>query len=179
MSAPLPTLCPIASIARRARMHRYGSLGPDHESLPVPVPGPDGLLIVRMLAPTALDEETNKRLVKPPSYLVSMRADTGAFAEIRAITPATLNLKDPPDESLGELVRPSDFAARAERLFALLDAVTPTFAAGPAAPVAQVSRAAAEAREEFFAIAEAPLVPYYRSLGKRFFELLDRAANAK
>lgn len=179
MSAPLPRLRPIAWIVRRVRMHRYGALGPDHESLPVPVHSPDGLLIVRMLSTTVLSEDGSTCLVKPPSYIVSVRADTGELAEVRATSPSDFNRKDVPDKSLGELVRPVDFAERADGLFALLDRVTPTFAAGPAAPLAPVAGAAAAAREAFFAIAEAPLLPYYQSLGKRFFELLDRAADAR
>lgn len=179
MNAPLPELCPIASIVRRARMHRYGALGPDYESLPVPVHSPNGLVIVRMLSATTVDEDTNQRFVKPPSYIVSMRADTGEFAEVRARSPADFNLKDPPGESLGQLVLPEDFAARAGRLFTLLDSVTPAFAAGQGAPLAPISRAAAETRTAFFDIAETPLIPYYQSLGKRFFEFLDRAAKAR
>lgn len=176
MSHPLPKLCPLASVVRRHRMHRHDALGPDHAALPVPVHGPDGLRIVRMLASTRLDPETRKRFVKAPGYLVEARADDGAFVEARAVSPATFELASEPDAELGELVEVADFAERAARLYAALDAVLPTFAAGPAAPLAPIQGAAAEARELFFGLAEAPLLPCYRSLGKRFFAFLDRAA---
>jgi len=179
VSTPLPKLAPVASILRRHRLHRHDALGPDHESLPVPVHGPEGLRIVRMLAPTRLDPETTKRFVKPPSYLVAARADSGTFAEARAVSSAAFELSDAPDLELGELVLVADLSDRVATLCTLLDAVLPSFAAGPAAPLVPVQRAAIEARDAFFALAETPLVPYYRALGKRFFAFLDRAATAK
>jgi hypothetical protein len=171
----------VASIVRHYRMHRFQALGPDHESLPVPVPGPEGLRIVRMLAPTRveeIDEHTQRRWIQPPSYLVAAAAATGAFVEARAVGPADFGQADAPDADLGELALAEDFADRAGRWCALLDELLPAFAAGPGANVPVSAERAAEAKAVFFALAEAPLQPYYRSLGQRFFAFLDRAAGA-
>ena len=178
-------------------MSRFEVLGPDHESLPVPVFGAEGLRIARMLAPTRVDPDTQRRLLLPPSYVVEQRADTGAFAEARAVSPRNFGLDHDPTVALGELVRTgdlghgarsqgpqphrseSDFEDAARRLHALLDAVLPVFAAGPGARSGDVSAEARDARQAFFALAEAPLLPYYRSLGQAFFGFLDRAAGPR
>lgn len=168
----------MAFVVQRCRMSRFEVLGPGFESLPVPVFGAEGLRIARMLAPTRVDAETQRRWVSPPSYVVEQRADTGAFVEARAVSPGVFGREDDPAVELGEILRPQGFADATRRLYELLDAVLPAFAAGPLAggqalTLAAVSR---EAREAFFALAEAPLVPYYRSLGKAFFAFLDRSA---
>jgi len=226
----LPELRPVVFVVRHCRMSRFEVLGPDFESLPVPVFGAEGLRIARMLAPTRVDPDTQRRWVSPPSYVVEQRADTGAFAEARAVSPRVFGLDHDPSVELGEIVRPGGFADATRRLYELFDAVLPVFAAGsgvggqapsgarqapssvaaaggqapspgaaaggqapsPAAAargLPDLSReaqdagsgvglraSAGEAREAFFALAEAPLVPYYRSLGKAFFAFLDRAA---
>ncbi len=198
----LPELRPVAFVVRRCRMSRFEVLGPDFESLPVPVFGAEGLRIVRMLAPTRVDPDTQRRWVSPPSYVVEQRADTGAFAEARAVSPGVFGLNHDPAVELGEIVRPQGFADATRRLHELLDAVLPAFAAGAGAggqapsgarqaassggvaggqaPSGAAARGlpdvSREAGEAFFALAEAPLVPYYRSLGKAFFAFLDRAA---
>lgn len=177
MSPPVPQLRALAIVLSRCRMARFGVLGPDHESLPVPVFRLDGLRIVRMLAPSRVDPDTGRLHLSPPSYLVEQRADTGDFAEARAVVPKTFGQENDPTDDLGPIVRPADFEDRLARLCASLDEILPAFAAGPALHDTAPPEKRRAVRDAFLALAEAPLVPYYRSLGQAFFAFLDKGAN--
>lgn len=176
MPKTLPALEPVARIhARYARMTRGAVPGCDLAGLPVPVPGLDGVRIAILFTATEREPQTGARRVQAPRHLVSARADTGDFVELRAITPRDLGVPQDPEAWIGELPE-GDRGEKRARLLDLYDAALPAFAAGPSGATATAKRAAIEIAALFPEVAEAPLVPYYRALGRRFFAWVDRAA---
>lgn len=176
MAKTFPPLEPVARVAAlHARLARGAAPGCDHAGLPVPVPGPDGMRIATLLAATEPVVETGARRIQAPRYLVSARADTGDFVELAAVTPRDLGVAQDPEAWLGELP-PGDRGEQRARLLDLLDAALPAYATGRAAAASSVKSAARELKKLWDDAAEPPLHPYYRALGRRFFEWLDRAA---
>jgi hypothetical protein len=188
MKKTLPPLEPVGRVAaRHARLARSTAGGAGHVGLPVPVPGPDGMRLAMLAAVTEPAKGPGALRLQAPTYLVSARADTGDFAELKAIAPQDLvpppgaaGAKDAQDAApwLGEIPAADALGDKRARLFELLDAALPVYATGRAAVAPSVKRAAREIRELWGEVAEPPLAPYYRALGRRFFEWIDRAAAA-
>lgn len=176
MPKELPVLPSVKIAMRHAARCAQGALaGIDHASLPVPVPGPEGTRWAVLLSPTRRDEAKDVREIGAPAYVLGLRADVAEPVELAQVSPSEVGLEGGPDAWLGELA-PAAEASKRARLAELLDAVVPVFATGrPGATEAQKS-AAAELRALFDEVAEAPLLPCYRAVGKRFFAWLDRTA---
>lgn len=126
-------------------------------------------------AANAASTARRAREIGAPAYVLALRADLGEPVELAQVSPAEVGLAGAPDAWLGELPPPVEAAKRA-RLAELLDFVMPRFAAGRPGATEAERAAAAELRDLFAEVAEAPLVPCYRAVGKRFFAWLDRAA---
>lgn len=177
MPKELPPLQPVARVA--ARFSRFAPIvakGGGRAGVPVPVPGPDGVRIAILLTATEPVPDTDRLRVQAPGHLVSARADTGDMVELAAITPRDLGVTGEPEAWLGEIPAASDRASERARLLELYDQALPAFAAGPAGLTEGARRAAREIATLFPDVAEAPLLPYYRALGRRFFAWVDRAA---
>ncbi|MEZ4312217.1 MAG: hypothetical protein R3F14_29665 [Polyangiaceae bacterium] len=181
MKKQLPSLTPAAVLAKKcsAFLGRTG-VPTDHASLPVPVPGVTGLRLGVMLAPTEEDEPTGERKLQPPTHVVYGLAYTGAFAEVSAVDAKSLGIPEPA-ESTDESADPpeppapiADLDAKRARVLELLDATLPLFAT--ARPADAAKDEARELRDLYQEIAEPPFAPYYRALGKRFFDWIDRTA---
>lgn len=181
MKKSLPPLPSVAKLAKKCGAFAGRAGSPESlASLPVPVPGEGGVRIAVMLAEAELAGEgapdPAALRIKPPGHVVFAEAWSGAFSELCAIGPADLGLANDPAEPLGDAALAADRDAKRARWLELLDAALPGFAGGPAAITADTRRAAGELRALFPEVAEAPLVPYYRALGRRFFAWLDRTA---
>ena len=68
------------------------------------------------------------------------------------------------------------WSARRSALLAALDALLPAFAGDVAGTAPGVHEAAVSFQQLFPVVAEAPLVPYYRAMGKDLFTLVERLA---
>ena len=65
-----------------------------HVTLPMPVPGADGLLWAVWYCPTEVNADTGALRLGVPVYGISFRADFGAFAELRACAAPDFGLPD-------------------------------------------------------------------------------------
>ena len=177
MKKELPGLTKTAVLARRCASFAGRTGAPcDHASLPVPVPGVSGLRAAVMLARTEPVDGSSARRIFAPSHVVYAAAMTGDFVELAAISAGDLGLEGEPGAALGEVVLAADREAKRARLFELIDVVSPVFATGRAAETREVKSAAAALLPLWDEVAEAPLRPWYRALGRRFFGWVERAA---
>jgi hypothetical protein len=171
-----PSLSPVVFAVRRAERSKAALPGAWHTTLPLPVPGADGTLWGVWLAPGEQNPETGALRIGVPEYGLFFRADFGAFAELRGLAPRDFGLSDKTAPWLGDVPDADDRNARRGRLFELLQAATPGFAAGPRGLTPAARRAAAEIKTLFPEVAEPPLLPCYRRAARRFFAWLDVAA---
>jgi hypothetical protein len=70
---------------------------------------------------------------------------------------------------------PEEYSRWRIRLFELYDFLAAAFVAGE--DPRRHARRAVEFRDVFFRLSEKPLAPYYRAVGRIFFEWVDRGAS--
>ena len=177
MTKSLPGFEPIAAVMRRLSAYGRGALpGVNRTLLPLPVPGVEGVRTAILFTTTEPLADTAALRIKTPSFVAYARGDTGDFLDLAAITPRALGIAQDPDHWLGDFVEPVDLGDKRARYLDLYDATASAFAAGRGAETPAAKRAATDLRALFAELAEPPLAPYYRALGKRFFAWLDRTA---
>ncbi len=177
MTKALPGFEPIARVMRRLSAYGRGALpGVNRTLLPLPVPGVEGMRAALLFTTTEPLQGSAALRIKTPTFVAYARADSGDFLELAAITPRDLGIAQDPDHWLGDFVEPVDVGDKRARYLDLYDATVSAFAAGRGVETPAVKRAAADLRALFAELAEPPLAPYYRALGKRFFAWLDGAA---
>jgi hypothetical protein len=171
----------MASLVQTAQIRPAQAL-PDetHQSWPIPVLVEGELRAAFLFAPRRL-EPGKGQLLTPPSYLAQIDATTGTFLDLRLIRPAELGQSDDPGTLLGYYALPEGMDVQqylileAEAL-RLLDALLPRFVDDAARLEPALAKAAGELRARYWALTAAPLHPYYRAVGRRFFAWLDSVA---
>jgi hypothetical protein len=149
-----------------------------HRSLPVPS-GPAGKATIAFLfCPEAYGEDM-KLLLTTPEYVAYLAVDDGHVLRMQAVTPADFGLRHAPGQVIGgwgvEAIEgtPEQIGEMWQRLLSLYEVILPAFVRSNGAVTNEVRQAAREFRTLFMRIAEQPLIPYYRALGKAFFAWLD------
>lgn len=150
--------------------------GQSRQSLPVPVPARDDrpLRIAFMYCPSQALPGVNR--LAPPNQVVWLDPKTGALIAVRAVTPQSFGQQHPPREVLGEFRLPpgmtaDNYLALRERLFQLYDLLFPAWAQPASQPDKALLQASArEFLQIFGQISEPPLLPYYHSLGRSYFD---------
>ena len=174
---PLPRLAPIATVMRRLSVYGRGALADVNRTLaPMPVPGVEGVRFAILFTATEPLIGSASLRIKTPSHVAYADAESGEFLELVAITPRDLGIAQDPDHWLGDFIEPMNLDDKRMRYLDRLDAVASAYAAGRRVESPEVKRAAAELKDAFADIVEAPLAPYYRALAGRFFTWLDRTA---
>jgi hypothetical protein len=152
------------------------------QSLPVPVPAREDrpLRVAFMFCPAqALPGVTR---MAPPNQIAWLDPHSGALLGVRPVTPASFGQSHPPREPLGEFrlaqgVTAESYLALRERLFQLYDLLFPIWAGQASAPEqARWGPSARELLQIFGQVGEPPLIPYYYSLGKDFFDWMRALA---
>ena len=146
------------------------------QSLPVPVPAREDrpLRIAFMYCPSQALPGVNR--LAPPTQVVWLDPKTGALIAVRAVTPQSFGRQDPPREVLGEFrlspgMTADQYLALRERLFQLYDLLFPVWVQSSSQQDKALLQASArEFLQIFGQISEPPLIPYYHSLGRVYFD---------
>jgi hypothetical protein len=155
---------------------------PSRQSFPIPVLLPGRLNIVLLYCRPVFRPPHPEKLF-PPEYLLTLHA-TGEFVELRPVTPREFGQSHKPEEIIGAYALPagmtSDQVLQAtDRLYRLYDLLLPGFYARPMSAGQEIIKAAKEFKELFRLLSEAPLQPYYRFLGKDFFNWIDQVSGTQ
>jgi hypothetical protein len=172
---------PMNLLARIAHLRPAQALPNEtHQSWPVPLLGAEGLRAAFLFAPFRLDPGKGQILL-PPSYVAQIDAATGTLLELRFVRPAELGQPDAPGTALGHYALPQgitveEYDRREAHALGLLDTLVEPFVDGAARLDEPLAQAAGELRRLYWALTAAPLHPYYRAVGRRFFDWLDGVA---
>ena len=148
------------------------------QGLPVPVRRGEALRLAVIVCPVVIGGP-NGTVIGVPTHVGEFALATGELDELRTVTPAEFGQPVAPDGVLGtwqpapELTFARVRELRAQ-LFADLDILLPAFARDDRAPAAPVVEAARRFEPAFALLGEPPLAPWYRALGRDFFDWLDR-----
>jgi hypothetical protein len=175
----LPKLTTIVYLVESAKRYTTGSL-PDiqHQSLPMPFPGPEGLRVAFLYCPSAIIESGRGLQLRPPRYIAFFMAETGAFDELKLFAPEEWGLSAPEEGWIGSYLTPAErmdpeFLTKLIRLWQRYDTILPSFAIAKTDVSAEAKRAAKQFTTMFEDVAESVLIPYYRAVGKEFFSWLN------
>jgi hypothetical protein len=182
MTKALPELKPVERLIKAGSLHAKGAL-PDegYQSYPIPVPGPRGLRVAFLYAAAVDVVPLAGPILRSPTYVGFVDAETARFVELRVFHADEVGLAHLEGRDLGQV--PGDDAwqapevvAKEAALYRGYDAILGAFAAGIAPLPVETKRAADDFAAVFAELAEAPLVPFYRGVGRAFFAWLDRVA---
>lgn len=177
----LPPLKGIREIVTLAQAGPAASL-PDetHQSYPIPLPRSGSpIRVLFLFSPSHLQRGTGL-LLSAPNFVAVLSATTGEVLEKGPVTPDKLGVRNKPGEVLGAFRMPEkmsseEYSAERERLYDAYDALLLAWAAEqrPGADP-RVRNTAREFTRLFDRLSEAPLLPYYRSVGAAFFGWVRR-----
>jgi hypothetical protein len=150
----------------------------NHQSLPIPVCGNEGISVAFLHCAKAANEE-GQCLISAPTYVSLWQAESGAFEELRAVSPFEFNLNSRANGWLGPCLSMDqqgvvEGTAGQEHLYECYDLLLAPFAALVTQVPPAIRTAAREFQRLFPALVEKPLLPCYRVLGGRFFEWVSR-----
>lgn len=159
-------LVPIAALVNRlveAGMSFSSRMRP---SLPIPGIAEKGLIITLLWGPP--------RCYRRPGELwrIDLDAQSGAFIELRGLTPASVGMSPRDGLDEGDQVDRGDAAAGDAEMFAAYDALLPGF--GRDSLDRALKPTAAMFRRRFADLATAELGPAYEQIGRQFFAWLRR-----
>jgi hypothetical protein len=175
---PNESVKPIRELISLARQQPAKTLPLEtHQSYPIPVPRPDGLRVAFLFC-TQVARPGSIRLVAP-GHLAFIHAVTGKFEQVKKVRPRDFGQAHPEGEFIGEhTIEPGmtyeGYLAQQETLYRDYDVLLPAFAAGATQAGSDVKAAAVDFKVHFERLAEKPLLPYYRAIGRDFFAWLDR-----
>jgi hypothetical protein len=167
---------PIRYIIEQARFHPAAALGLEtHQSFPIPVGAGAALRVVFLYCPSRAVPREGLYLAAP-NYRATLSATTGKFEELKAVEPPDLGVPADPADSLGTFGLPDGMTSEQylelqNRLYDGYDALLPLFA-DDVRSLQTLPRLATQFESIFFELSERGLRPYYRAVGKRFFDWL-------
>ena len=176
-----PALLPIDQITSVATAFTgVDVLACSHVSLPVPVPGPEGLRVLFMhCAVRTMGREDPGSDLSEPRFISAVDAETGQLLELKPFDPVAWRLPVRPGWS--RVARPTrdgdkTWRAQVERFNHAFDRAMGLFAGGRR-PVAQHDRQLMTTlHSSFRELAEPPLLDAYHAVGRVFFAWLHRAS---
>lgn len=176
----LPKLASIVRMVESAKNYTTGAL-PDiqHQSWPLPCPGTEGLRIAFLYCRAAIIEPGEGLQLRPPGYIAFFLAETGLFDELKIFAPEEWGMLPAEDAWIGRYLTPvermePEFLTKQIRLWTRYDTILPAFSINQTDVTAEVKRAAKQFTPMFEDVAETVLLPYYRGVGKDFFEWLNQ-----
>lgn len=185
MTKALPPLMRVERLIKAGSLHAAGAL-PEHgyQTFPIPVPGPYGLRAAFLYSVAETTEPPSGLLVRAPSYIGFVDAETARFVELRVFQASEIGLAHLEGQLLGRCPGDAEWASaemldKEARLYRAYDAVLASFAAGLVALPNEARRSAMELSTLLAELIEVPLAPFYRGVGRAFFAWLDRVAPAR
>lgn len=160
----------VAMSAVEAHSSLYGAslLSPSlYESLPIPISTAEGRLEVAFLyAHGEILERDGGLSLWAPSYLCAIDPASARIQTVRRVKPGDFGLDAPTDAPIGTARargerEDEEYLTERAKLLSALDRLLPLYARGD--PPSEPARE--ELAKAFAAIAEPPLVPYYRAMG--------------
>ena len=173
----MPDIYSVTHLINVARRYPANALAPEfHQSYPIPVRGTKGLRVGFLFGKGLIVNPGEGLQLMAPEYLAFINVETGAFEEMKAITPGEFGLPHAEHEPLGRyLTLPErmvpEFLTKQLRFYQACDALLPAFA-WQKAIVGEVAKAALEFETLFPQVTEGPWLPYYQAIGKAFFTWL-------
>ena len=157
---------------------KASSVVPDEarQSLPIPVMRNSRLQVDYLFAPNQLSAVTGEMLFTP-TWQISFDWKNGDLLELQKVSPAYYGIHQEAGQEIGRMSLPEgmdamEFLARRKRLLELCDHLFDAFASGDTAPTNKEQ--AREYRSLFNDVSEPPLLPYYESRGREFFQWIDK-----
>lgn len=174
-----PNLFPMRELVARAS-ERAMSLSDPRQSLPIPTKKGGRLQIVFLYC-TQRPVPVLGQLLVAPSHRIAFDAHTGSSDSLESVTAKELGQSHREGENLGyhqphRGATAEQQALDLKRLYELYDILLPAFAqkSETTKVSATIQNAAIDFSERFERVSEAPLRPYYRSVGSDFFVWLEQ-----
>jgi hypothetical protein len=172
----------VVQTIEQARLYPAGVQPPGtHQSYPVPVRRGQDLQLAFLYCKAMIIRPREGLQLWPPNYIAFMVARTGRFDQLRAVTASDFGQNCNMDKPMGVHLTAAErlaggFLTKEARLYQAYDQLLPAFAGEPSPAPSEVKPAAEEFRSLFPNVAEAPLLPFYKHVGKEFFDWLTRVA---
>jgi hypothetical protein len=174
-----PQIKPIRELIEVAKAHSDDVPDEMRRSYPIPVKRAQGPAVVFLYA-TGRAVPGEGQYLAPPDYQATVDAVTGRFEGFGYLDFVRLGLAKPRIDaagSIGVVAMPpgqtaEEFRALEQRLLDRYDALLPHYVADHRRVSAETLARAREFVELFEQVAEKPLQPYYRAVGKDFFAWL-------
>jgi hypothetical protein len=168
----------VVRLIQQARLYVLGALPTGiHQSYPVPVRDPKGIRLAFFYGHAEILKPGEGFQLWPPTYVALLHPETAKLQELRAIAPKDFGQRHAQDQPLGAyLTMPermqAEFLTKQVRWYQAYDVLLPLFAARSPRVPPEGKQALAEFNELFPQVTEAPLLPYYQTVGKEFFAWL-------
>lgn len=183
MSSNPPPSKPMSvdALMKSARGYIGGKLPTEtHQSLPIPL-RIQGRLVAGFLLCTSVVRPMEGVWLFAPNHHLYLDVMTGEAVLMQPVNPADFNVGVEKGQNLGRYNMlaggrtPEEFMALQRRLYHAYDQLWEPFGRGQIELSEQARAAVIEFKEVFPLIAEEPLIPFYRVLGRDFFQWLDNA----
>ena len=167
----------ITQIIQIATIYPASALSPQmHQAYPIPLIEGTEMLLAFLYSLTDTSEPGHLKLYAP-SYIAYIEAATGKFKQLIAVKPSDFGLDHDINQPLGTYIsrpqRQDEKYINAEaHLYQAYDSLLPEYMIGNKATEQSIKNEAQVFIKRFEELAEPPLVPYYKSLGKHFFTWL-------
>jgi hypothetical protein len=176
-----PRLKPMAELFEDARAAIQLALSNEtYQSYPILLPPRQrgGPPLAAFLYGVSRSIRAKGRYFVAPNLLATLDATSAVVESRKEVIPRDLGVAQKPGELIGlhalaQGMTPEEYAARRTRLFELYDRLADAFVKGDDAH--RHTRQATEFHTLFFRLSEAPLAPYYRSVGRAFFSWVQQA----
>jgi len=168
------TFLPIRQLIEQAQ-HSPGAAQPveTHQSYPIPVRDCGSMSVVFLYCVSRLVPHDGLYLMAP-SYLATLDARTGGLQELREVTPGEFGSVPNTGPSIGkdrmpEGMTPEQYLELQGQVYDDYDTLLPLFAAASHSQQEDFPRFARRFQSRFIQVAEQPLLPFYRAVGKAFW----------
>ncbi|MES9814411.1 MAG: hypothetical protein ABW161_10630 [Candidatus Thiodiazotropha sp.] len=163
---------PIAKLVQTARDGpAQGLPQQSYQSIPLPYRSGSNMFVVFMFC--GCRPSPQGRLLLPPGYIAWIDASRGVLQELRAVTQDVFGIQHDPNQFLGmysgpENIPPGDVRAYTEHFYNIYDNLLALYFTEQSSHKA--GQDVKEFRRLFGLLAEPILEPYYRTIGKAFFD---------
>ncbi len=165
----------------RAKEHTVRTLPNEtFQSYPIPVIGPTGMQVGFFWGTSRAVPGQGRHYVVP-SWIAALDPLTGAVVDARRVLAVEFNQAAAGD-FIGihkQTMSVEQHQSLESRLYELYDLLSPVFAARNTVDTPELRDAAAEFQQVFGQLTDDFLHPYYRAMGREFFDWLDSAAERK
>lgn len=148
------------------------------ETLPVPVRGGDGIVLVILYYPET--GSPDDRTVHPPTHAMHLDPRTGGVLRFWRVTPEELGIRRfnlVPGAGIPRGMTVDELISRRERVLDMSPRVWEAFSAGDDRPSAESRMLLGAYRDDFLAITKVEVAPFYVSAAPEFFNWLWKGSS--